>query len=135
MKTGAPSTRADVFKSFSRWWTSTPAITELSRSTRALGLFELVLMSIAPTIFGNVSILLVSRPPGSQVITLGFFTRIRYSNCSGRILARTVWNSGITSSGNAVCRIPLSSCEVSKASTQMMHPFFAFMWKMEKLLW
>ncbi|RQM14917.1 hypothetical protein DD237_003952 [Peronospora effusa] len=35
------------------WWTSSDEITELSRATKALGLFELMLMSITPIIFSN----------------------------------------------------------------------------------
>lgn len=53
MKTAVPSKRGDIFKMCAAWWTSSDEITELSRATKALGLFELMLMSIAPIIFSN----------------------------------------------------------------------------------
>ncbi|RMX69974.1 hypothetical protein DD238_000673 [Peronospora effusa] len=53
MKTAVPPKRGDIFKMCAAWWTSSDEITELSRATKALGLFELMLMSIAPIIFSN----------------------------------------------------------------------------------
>ncbi|KAF1320234.1 putative Pollike protein, partial [Globisporangium splendens] len=53
MKTTVPSKRGDMFKTCAKWWMSSDDIKELSRSTKALGFFELMLMSIAPTIFSN----------------------------------------------------------------------------------
>ena len=53
MGTTVPSKRSEIFKTCAKWWTSTPSITELSRASKALGMFELALMSIAPTIFTN----------------------------------------------------------------------------------
>uniref|UniRef100_A0AAV1VNR0 Uncharacterized protein n=1 Tax=Peronospora matthiolae TaxID=2874970 RepID=A0AAV1VNR0_9STRA len=51
MGSSVPSKRGDIFKMCAKWWTSSASITELSRE--ALGIFELTLMSIAPTIFTN----------------------------------------------------------------------------------
>lgn len=45
--------RQDIFKGCAKWWTHTDAITELSRASKALGMFELALLSIAPTLFKN----------------------------------------------------------------------------------
>ncbi|KAF1327938.1 putative Pollike protein, partial [Globisporangium splendens] len=53
MKTTVPSKRGDMFKTCANWWTSSNEMKELSRATKALGFFELMLMSIAPTIFSN----------------------------------------------------------------------------------
>ena len=53
MKTKVMSKRNDMFTACAKWWTSSNQITELSRATKALGIFELMLMSIAPTIFNN----------------------------------------------------------------------------------
>ncbi|KAF1329066.1 putative Pollike protein, partial [Globisporangium splendens] len=53
MKTTVPSKRGDMFKTCAKWWMLSDDIKELSRSTKALGFFELMLMSIAPTIFSN----------------------------------------------------------------------------------
>ncbi|KAF1329068.1 putative Pollike protein, partial [Globisporangium splendens] len=53
MKTTVPSKRGDMFKTCATWWMSSDDIKELSRATKALGFFELMLMSIAPTIFSN----------------------------------------------------------------------------------
>ncbi|KAF1321893.1 putative Pollike protein, partial [Globisporangium splendens] len=53
MKTTVPSKRGDMFKTCAKWWRSSEQISELSRATKALGFFELMLMSIAPTIFSN----------------------------------------------------------------------------------
>ena len=53
MKSPVPSKRDDIFKTCATWWTSSGEITELSRATNAVGLFELMLMSIALTIFFN----------------------------------------------------------------------------------
>ncbi|KAF1327039.1 putative Pollike protein, partial [Globisporangium splendens] len=53
MKTAVPSKRDDMFKTCAKWWRSSEQISELSRATKALGFFELMLMSIAPTIFSN----------------------------------------------------------------------------------
>ena len=44
---------SDIFKTCATWWTSSGEITELSRATKALGFFDIMLMSIAPTIFSN----------------------------------------------------------------------------------
>lgn len=48
-----PSKRNDMFVTCAKWWTSSDQIIELSRATKALGTFELMLMSIAPTLFSN----------------------------------------------------------------------------------
>ncbi|KAF1315557.1 putative Pollike protein, partial [Globisporangium splendens] len=53
MKTTVPSKRGDIFKTCATWWRSSDQVSELSRATKALGFFELMLMSIAPTIFSN----------------------------------------------------------------------------------
>ncbi|KAF1328542.1 putative Pollike protein, partial [Globisporangium splendens] len=53
MKTTVPSKREELFKTCAKWWRSSEQISELSRATKALGFFELMLMSIAPTIFSN----------------------------------------------------------------------------------
>ncbi|KAF1328370.1 putative Pollike protein, partial [Globisporangium splendens] len=53
MKTKVPSTRGDLFHTAAKWWTTSEPVRELSRATKALSLFELMLMSIAPTIFAN----------------------------------------------------------------------------------
>ncbi|CAH0485663.1 unnamed protein product [Peronospora farinosa] len=53
MGSAVPSKRSDIFKTCAKWWTSSDSIKELSRSSKALGMFELMLMSIAPTIFNN----------------------------------------------------------------------------------
>ena len=53
MGSAVPSKRSDIFKTCAKWWTSSDSIKELSRSSKALGMFELMLMSIAPTIFHN----------------------------------------------------------------------------------
>ena len=53
MKTKVPSKRDEMFKTCAKWWRSSDQINELSRATKALGMFELMLMSIAPTIFSN----------------------------------------------------------------------------------
>ncbi|TYZ53554.1 hypothetical protein PybrP1_008978, partial [[Pythium] brassicae (nom. inval.)] len=49
--TSVPSKRQDLFKACAKWWTATDQIFELSRLTKALSVFELALMSAAPTIF------------------------------------------------------------------------------------
>lgn len=53
MKMKVPSKRNDMFVTCAKWWTSSDQIIELSRATKALGTFELMLMSIAPTLFSN----------------------------------------------------------------------------------
>jgi hypothetical protein len=53
MKNKVLSTRGDLFYTAAKWWTASESIKELSRATKALSLFELMLMSIAPTIFAN----------------------------------------------------------------------------------
>ena len=53
MGTAVPSKRGDMFTMCAKWWTNSPAIEELSRASKALGMFELMLMSIAPVIFSN----------------------------------------------------------------------------------
>ena len=53
MGMAVPSKRSDLFPLCAQWWTSSPEIEELSRASKALGLFELMLMSIAPLIFAN----------------------------------------------------------------------------------
>ncbi|TYZ68470.1 hypothetical protein PybrP1_005401, partial [[Pythium] brassicae (nom. inval.)] len=51
--TAVPSHRLDIFKTCAKWWTTTEKTRELSRLTKALCVFELTLMSAAPTIFAN----------------------------------------------------------------------------------
>ena len=53
MGTVVPSKRSDIFQACAKWWTTSESIMELSRASKALGIFELALMSIAPTIFTN----------------------------------------------------------------------------------
>lgn len=53
MGTAVPSKRLDIFKACAKWWTHSDSIRELSRASKALGLFELALMATAPTIFHN----------------------------------------------------------------------------------
>ena len=53
MGSKVPSKRSDIFMTCAKWWTSSDSIIELSRASKALGMFELALMSIAPTIFTN----------------------------------------------------------------------------------
>lgn len=53
MGSAVPSKRGDIFSLCAKWWTSSPDIEELSRASKALGMFEIVLMSIAPVIFAN----------------------------------------------------------------------------------
>ena len=53
MGTAVPSKRGEMFTMCAKWWTTSPAIEELSRASKALGMFELMLMSIAPVIFSN----------------------------------------------------------------------------------
>ncbi|KAF1318173.1 hypothetical protein FI667_g14138, partial [Globisporangium splendens] len=53
MGTAVPSKRADIIKTCAKWWTTSDSIKELTRASKALGFFELMLMSIAPTIFAN----------------------------------------------------------------------------------
>uniref|UniRef100_K3XAV1 Uncharacterized protein n=1 Tax=Globisporangium ultimum (strain ATCC 200006 / CBS 805.95 / DAOM BR144) TaxID=431595 RepID=K3XAV1_GLOUD len=53
MKTTVPSKREELLKTCAKWWRSSDQVNELSRATKALGFFELMLMSIAPTIFSN----------------------------------------------------------------------------------
>uniref|UniRef100_A0AAV1V3T1 Uncharacterized protein n=1 Tax=Peronospora matthiolae TaxID=2874970 RepID=A0AAV1V3T1_9STRA len=53
MGTAVPSKRGEIFTLCAKWWTFSPAIEELSRASKALGMFELMLMSIAPVIFSN----------------------------------------------------------------------------------
>jgi hypothetical protein len=53
MKTKVPSKRDEMFRTCAKWWRSSDQMNELSRATKALGMFELLLMSIAPTIFSN----------------------------------------------------------------------------------
>jgi hypothetical protein len=53
MGTTVPSKRGEIFKTCAKWWNSSDEIAELSRASKALGMFELMLMSIAPTIFHN----------------------------------------------------------------------------------
>lgn len=48
-----PAQRQDIFKECARWWTHSDSILELARASKALGLFELALMSTAPTLFRN----------------------------------------------------------------------------------
>ncbi|KAL8000666.1 hypothetical protein Plhal703r1_c21g0092221 [Plasmopara halstedii] len=47
------SKRADIFEACSAWWRHSEAITELSRATKALGMFEMALMATAPMLFKN----------------------------------------------------------------------------------
>ena len=51
MGTTVPSKRSDLFKACAKWWTRTDQVHELSRFTKALGVFELALMSATPMIF------------------------------------------------------------------------------------
>ncbi|KAL7686622.1 hypothetical protein Plhal304r1_c026g0088221 [Plasmopara halstedii] len=53
MGLAVPSKRADVFAACSAWWTHSDAIAELSRATKALGMFEMALMATAPMLFKN----------------------------------------------------------------------------------
>ncbi|KAG2778286.1 hypothetical protein PC112_g25040 [Phytophthora cactorum] len=53
MGSAVPSKRREIFKTCAKWWTSSPSIEELSRATKALSMFELALMSMAPIIFTN----------------------------------------------------------------------------------
>ncbi|KAL7688159.1 hypothetical protein Plhal304r1_c020g0072831 [Plasmopara halstedii] len=53
MGLAVPSKRADNFKACSAWRTHSDAITELSRATKDLGMFEMALMAIAPMLFKN----------------------------------------------------------------------------------
>ena len=53
MGTAAPSKRGEMFTLSAKWWTSSPAIEELYRASKALGMFELSLLSIAPIIFSH----------------------------------------------------------------------------------
>ena len=53
MGSAVPSMRREIFKTCAKWWTSSPSIEELSRATKALSMFELALMSMAPIIFIN----------------------------------------------------------------------------------
>jgi len=53
MKCAVPSKRRDIFTECAKWWTSSESIKELSRATKALGLFEFALLTTAPTIFKN----------------------------------------------------------------------------------
>lgn len=53
MGSTVPSKRGDIFKMCATWWTSSDSVNELSRASKALGMFELALMSVAPTIFTN----------------------------------------------------------------------------------
>ncbi|KAL7689654.1 hypothetical protein Plhal304r1_c015g0056851 [Plasmopara halstedii] len=53
MGSAVPSKRADIFAACSAWWTHSDAITELSRATKALGMFEISLMATAPILFKN----------------------------------------------------------------------------------
>uniref|UniRef100_M4BRD7 Uncharacterized protein n=1 Tax=Hyaloperonospora arabidopsidis (strain Emoy2) TaxID=559515 RepID=M4BRD7_HYAAE len=53
MGTAVPSKRGEMFTMCAKWWTTSPAIEELSRASKALGMFEIMLMSIAPVIFSN----------------------------------------------------------------------------------
>ncbi|KAL7679808.1 hypothetical protein Plhal304r1_c073g0161211 [Plasmopara halstedii] len=53
MGSAVPSKRADIFKTCSAWWTHSDAITELSRASKALGIFEMALMATAPLLFKN----------------------------------------------------------------------------------
>ena len=48
-----PPKRHDLFKMCAMWWTHSDSITELARASKALGMFELALMSIAPVLFTN----------------------------------------------------------------------------------
>ncbi|TYZ69419.1 hypothetical protein PybrP1_004226, partial [[Pythium] brassicae (nom. inval.)] len=45
--------REDLFKVCAKWWTSSEPVRELSRLMKALSVFELALMSAAPTIFAK----------------------------------------------------------------------------------
>ena len=53
MGTAVPSKRLDIFKACAKWWIHSESIMELSRASKALGLFELALMATAPTLFKN----------------------------------------------------------------------------------
>ncbi|KAL7690944.1 hypothetical protein Plhal304r1_c010g0037951 [Plasmopara halstedii] len=53
MGSAVPLKRADIFAVCSVWWTHSDAITELSRATKALGMFEMALMATAPMLFRN----------------------------------------------------------------------------------
>ncbi|KAL7680956.1 hypothetical protein Plhal304r1_c061g0148741 [Plasmopara halstedii] len=48
MEMSAPANRLDIVKACTRWWVHTDEVTELSRASKTLGIFELALMSIAP---------------------------------------------------------------------------------------
>ena len=51
MGTAVSSKRGKIFTLCAKWWMSSPAIEELSRASKALGIFELML--IAPVTFSN----------------------------------------------------------------------------------
>uniref|UniRef100_A0AAV1V468 Uncharacterized protein n=1 Tax=Peronospora matthiolae TaxID=2874970 RepID=A0AAV1V468_9STRA len=53
MGSSVPLKRGDILRMRVKWWKSSASITELSRASKDLGIFELTLMSIAPTIFAN----------------------------------------------------------------------------------
>ncbi|KAL8024078.1 hypothetical protein Plhal710r2_c005g0021591 [Plasmopara halstedii] len=53
MGTTVPSKRLDIFETCAKWWNTSESMRELTRATKALGMFELALMAIAPTIFVN----------------------------------------------------------------------------------
>lgn len=51
MGSAVPSKRLDIFQACAKWWNHSESIRELSRASKALGLFELALMTTAPTLF------------------------------------------------------------------------------------
>ena len=53
MGTAVPSKRVEIFTLCAKWWTSSTAIEELSCASKSLGMFELMLMSIALVIFSH----------------------------------------------------------------------------------
>ncbi|KAL8009034.1 hypothetical protein Plhal710r2_c075g0179071 [Plasmopara halstedii] len=53
MGSAVPSKRADIFKACSAWWTHSDAITDLSRASNALGMFEMAVIATAPMLFEN----------------------------------------------------------------------------------
>ena len=53
MGSAVPFKRGEIFTLCTKWWTSSPAIEKLSRASKALGMSEIMPMSIAPVIFSN----------------------------------------------------------------------------------
>ncbi|KAF1773397.1 hypothetical protein GQ600_15376 [Phytophthora cactorum] len=103
MGSAVPSKRREIFKTCAKWWTSSPSIEELSRATKALSMFELALMSMAPIIFTNDH--WIQYLTGQPVEWIpAHHTRFLHPNTLLRLLRSDLGRSACSNGASAVAR-------------------------------